>query len=751
MNTEALKAMKKEFIYILALVICFSCSYPIPQAVDAAATLELYGTFHSMGVIVSLGAADDPDGDASAALEYQADGEAYRAGFPLTRVDATRFAGSLFWLEPGTSYNVRVTFSDPDGGALDGVALTGSGSTRAEINVPPAQHSYFASPDGSGTTCSLALPCALSEGISRAQAGDEVVLRGGVYYQGEIDLPRSGAPGAPIVLRGYANETAVLDGADPAAFTWGALGGGVYQTTVYVAGTHLVTAGGERLYPYQNLADLQTLSWGIPGFFADGQSLYVHLAGGADPAGVPMVVSRFNYAFLVEQDFIYFSNLTFRHYGQGSYAKALYFNNASDNLVQNSTFAINDLGIGIKRDSHRNVFQDNLFYDTTFLWPWDAVKEGSALETGGISFYSPATGRGNVMRRNTFHDYFDGFTSCPEDNGSETNETDVYDNLVFNAGDDGLSADGACSNVRLWGNEFHDVLVGISLAPIYEGPIYALRNLIYRTGAGDSSYSGYPFKFNSGYPQSGVMYLFHNTADAVYPGNNGFDIKSPGSWQLIYARNNIWAGTEYALQNANPDQPLDLDYDNLYTSLPGEFAWWDDLPDRHLNTLAEFQAATGLELHGSNLEPDFSDSAHGDYTLPEGSNMVDKGMAIPGINDGFAGGAPDLGAFEQVAQHFLRLAATPADQALHLSWTVGASLPVGATWTIQAASDQGAQPPPVSGLSEPTRAYTLSGLTNYAWYTVTLSAMLDSTPLVSDTAIAMPSDIFLFLPVTFDE
>jgi hypothetical protein len=69
--------------------------------------------------------------------------------------------------------------------------------------------------------------------------------------------------------------------------------------------------------------------------------------------------------------------------------------------------------------------------------------------------------------------------------------------------------------------------VGISFAPIYEGPIYALRNVIYRTGVGNNDYSGMPFKFNSGYDQSGPMYLFHNTADAALPDNDGFDINSP--------------------------------------------------------------------------------------------------------------------------------------------------------------------------------------------------------------------------------
>jgi hypothetical protein len=630
----------------------------------AAASLELYGTFHSLGVIVTIGSGDDPDQDATASVSYRISGGSYQPGFPLTRINNTRFVGSLFWLQPGTSYDAQVTFSDPDGGPLNGTSVQSTASTRAEITLPAPSKTYYVTPNGSGTTCSLASPCALSSAISQAQTGEAIALRGGTYYQGEITLPRSGSSGNPIVLRSYPGETAILDGSDPATFTWTAQGGGVYRATVNVADPHLVLANGQRLYPYQTLADLQSLAWGIPGFYASGTSVYVRLAGDAAPNPATMKVSRYNDAFHVEQHDIAFVDLTFRYYGQGDYAKAIYFNNASDNLVRGCTFAINDVGIGLKRASGRNVIEDNVFYDTVFDFPWDAVKDGSNLETGGVVFYDPTTGRGNIIRRNTFHDYFDGFTSCPsDDNGSSTNETDVYENLIYNTGDDGLSADGTCSNVRIWGNTFHDVLVGISFAPIYEGPIYALRNVIYRTGVGNNDYSGMPFKFNSGYDQSGPMYLFHNTADAALPDNNGFVIHSPGSWTALIARNNIWAGTNYALYNANPTQPLDLDYNDLYTTRSGELAYWAGLPDTHLNTLAELRTATGQELHGFNVLPGFADAGSSDYTLAASSALIDKGVYLPGINTGYVGAAPDIGAFEYQGYGFT-LSAVPSARAI---------------------------------------------------------------------------------------
>lgn len=614
---------------------------------SAEVALELYGIFHAMGIIVTIDGTDDPDGDAAAKVEYRTGSRPYREGFALSRVSNTRFVGSLFWLEPNTNYHVRVSVEDPDGDPIDGMALEASSTTRAEIVIPPAEVSYYVSPTGSGAECSEKAPCSLIEGLNRAQPREDVILRGGTYYLGEIDVPRSGVAGGPIIIRSYTGESAILDGADPASFLWTPQGGGVYRSSVNVADTRLVCVNGERLYPYQSFSDLQSLYWGISGFYADGTALYIHLEGDGDPNDREVVVSRYNYAFYLERDHVFFLDLTFRHYGKGAYAKAIYMNNASDNLVQGCTFVLNDLGIGIKRDSHRNVIQDNEFYDTVFDWPWDAVKSGSSLETGGVRFYDPTTGRGNIIRRNVFHDYFDGFGVCPSSTAGITNETDVYQNKIYNIGDDGLETDGRCSNVRIWGNQFHDVLMGISLAPVYTGPVYAIRNVIYRTGVGNNDYSGSPFKFNSGYGTSGPMYLFHNTCDAVLPGNNGLYIKAPGTWKLIFARNNIWAGTNYALNNYNTGQPVDLDYNNLWNDSGGDLVRWNSTS---YATLSAFTAATGQEPHGLHAEPGFVAAEGGRYALRSRSGLIDAGVLLPGINDGHAGAAPDIGAFEYVSK-----------------------------------------------------------------------------------------------------
>ena len=95
----------------------------------------------------------------------------------------------------------------------------------------------------------------------------------------------------------------------------------------------------------------------------------------------------------------------------------------------------------------------------------------------------------------------------------------------------------------------------------------------------------------------------------------------------------------------------------------------------------------------------------------------------------------------------LTLNGTPAGETIYLTWDIAGTLPVTSTWQISYDGPPGDQPSPITGLPEPTRAYTLTGLTNYTWYTVTLDAMLDSTPILTGTVTVMPTDINMYLPL----
>jgi len=99
----------------------------------------------------------------------------------------------------------------------------------------------------------------------------------------------------------------------------------------------------------------------------------------------------------------------------------------------------------------------------------------------------------------------------------------------------------------------------------------------------------------------------------------------------------------------------------------------------------------------------------------------------------------------------LRLHGAPADGAINLTWELGGTLPSSYTWQIDYVGTPGYQSSPITGVVSSTRAYPLTGLANYEWYTVTLSALVDSTALLSDTVRVMPTDILVHLPLVLRE
>ena len=148
-------------------------------------------------------------------------------------------------------------------------------------------------------------------------------------------------------------------------------------------------------------------------------------------------------------------------------------------------------------------------------------------------------------------------------------------------------------------------------------------------------------------------------------------------------------------------------------------------------------------------DPAFRDPTRGDYHLTPASAAIDQGVDA-GVTTDLDGlprpfGGWDIGAYEAVPEVELR--GTPGNRAIYLTWQINAPLPVTSTWRIDYISGTGTAYLPIAGIISSTRAYSLTGLTNYAWYTVTLSAMLDSTPFLTDTVRVMPTDRLVYLPL----
>jgi hypothetical protein len=94
----------------------------------------------------------------------------------------------------------------------------------------------------------------------------------------------------------------------------------------------------------------------------------------------------------------------------------------------------------------------------------------------------------------------------------------------------------------------------------------------------------------------------------------------------------------------------------------------------------------------------------------------------------------------------LELRGAPGDGAIRLSWRVNADLPATTTWRVDCYKSTATLPLTATDPLSTTRAFTLTGLANYQWHTVTLTAV-GTDPVLSDTVRVMPTDIFTYLPL----
>jgi hypothetical protein len=178
--------------------------------------------------------------------------------------------------------------------------------------------------------------------------------------------------------------------------------------------------------------------------------------------------------------------------------------------------------------------------------------------------------------------------------------------------------------------------------------VYAFRNSIYNV-----QYS--PFKLHN--DTAGVL-LFHNTSvSAGIP----FHIEPAGDTVTdVITRNNLFVGARGpALRSTGRMVRCDFDADG-YGWSHGGFALWNGraypspgaakasglLYAGHGAITVDRRAlfATGLRPP-DDVRTRFPVPAH-DLRLAPGSPAVDRGVSLPGFDDGFRGAAPDLGCCE---------------------------------------------------------------------------------------------------------
>lgn len=332
---------------------------------------------------------------------------------------------------------------------------------------------------------------------------------------------------------------------------------------------------------------------------------------------------------------------------------------SSNMVVRETKVRTTGDGITFLVDQQGHVPENNYIVDNDLIGaaPWvNEQLSDSGYDNGeGIR----VTGPGHVVCFNRVKAFRDNISLMEDSQAYEQTSIDICNNYIEEATDDAIEADSAMGNVRVMRNYITRSFTGLSSQPNLGGPTYYIRNVMY-----DIIYG--PFKLHNG--TVGDLGL-HNTV--VKSGDAFRNVSGGKLWSRAFFRNNILIGgvgtgefgpdgytngTGLIFNWATPDLATSsFDYDGLGSIGTGFFK--GVMGTVTFSSLAELQANT-TEVHAVQLdlsafaapvvfpEHQFDVSGDADLRLAPRGPAVDKGVALPGINDWYSGAAPDLGAYE---------------------------------------------------------------------------------------------------------
>jgi len=288
------------------------------------------------------------------------------------------------------------------------------------------------------------------------------------------------------------------------------------------------------------------------------------------------------------------------------------------------------------KDRVKSWFISDNLMEGPSTWPRTKDIEGAR----GVQ----VTGTGHVVCYNRIRGFADAIDTFPS---ARCSAIDFHNNEISEMTDDGIEMDYSFRNTRCFYNRLTNVFQGISTQPVFGGPVYIFRNVMYNV-------VGSPFKMHNS--PSGAL-MIHNTS--VKKGMPNVCYGGAGLSNLVH-RNNLFIGTEanYAFESTASIKNSDFDYDGYGGGPWKMFLKWNNV---RYSTLDEVKQKSPIyknaivvdaaELFASQLKPPEDPKTKFDCTaidlrLKEGSDAIDAGVAMPGINDGFIGKAPDLGAYE---------------------------------------------------------------------------------------------------------
>jgi len=602
-------------------------------------SIELKSTYEAISVRVPYTGTLTED---EVTLEYKKTTDSvWITGHPLALIPNNRLIGSIFYLEEGEEYDVRVSISGDEVtrtvATLESIFPTGIGSDI-----------YVGTTGSDSNPGTQALPYAtIQHAADNSGPGDVIHIMPGVYYE-TTTITNSGNSNAYIVFQ--AEGDVKIYGSKESLRTVDSVDDWVPDSGAYKhnlgSRTYHASFGYQRLfnynqegYTFNQFTSQAFASEGIiGGYWSDNSDTWVILPDGSDPDTKEMNIAVLNRAFTINANYIILDGLEIGFLGTDGYGRGINIDDSHDVVIRNCIVRNVRTGIRIEGDSDRILVEDNELLDTTIKdWPWDKNKrhdtEGSGVSMKGRS--------AQVVRRNYVNGPFNALAASTWgdlENENKNYNSDIYDNFIEDVTDDGLEPEGTHINFRMWNNTFKNVFHPISLAPITRGPIYVFRNKIYNAGKS-------PLKFSNDY--TGRVYVYHNSAYILDTARNG--LNPSGRFGNTIMRNNIIYGHRYSFENTyGLTSPVDWDYDCLYTTeLAPDFSHWIKWNNQRYSTIEDFRTATGQEMHGTSDDPRYVNIDAYNINLQSDSPCIDTGDFIPNINDwNYLGAAPDMGAIE---------------------------------------------------------------------------------------------------------
>jgi hypothetical protein len=515
---------------------------------------------------------------------------------------ASQARGSIVGLNPNTSYDVQVTWTDADG-------VGGKNPVTATVSTL-----NYKAPTG-GSTITVNNDAQLANALNSVSPGRTIHLNPGRYSA--FAITHSGNSGAWIVIEGDAGGGTIVgsgDGSTSPSECGGACNIAVNANFVIVRQLTLPTSdwSGIRLH------------YGINHVFVEGNTIgNVSAQCASNPTA---------------------------HYGDGGISVG---DGSSDIYILNNAIGSEALNAG-------NNLGD-MFPSGCTLRPI-STSPGTGIQWTGCFPVSkgcngPVTTL--VVENNVVTGGFrDGISSDTTSNVAEN--VDVDGNTVKDGyKDDPIEHKGGNLNIRIWDN--HVTANGLYSATCAAlntnmerysfGPLYFFRNTCVVTSAQSSGMTIYKL---GGAP----TFLFHNSMDASAAPRrwDGFG----GGSGTITALNNIMklGGNSIAYGSAADVFDYNL-YRKTNPSAVNFARQWN--ANTTYSTFSAFRAGTGQEAHGlcgssggdcdRGTDPGFDNTMH----IGRSSPAVDRGVVIANFNDAasawpFTGAAPDLGAFELPAR-----------------------------------------------------------------------------------------------------